>query len=139
VRATVLLADAAQADLATGKVHILGAGWSVTNSPLPPHAIISLIGVSAADADSEHQMKLVLVDSDDKPVRSSTATVEDQRPHLVGMFRADRPADLVGPEMTLPIVVQVPGGIDLPGGTYTWRLEIDGKTNEHWSVSFSVR
>jgi len=38
VAAQLILCDAAVADQATGKVHMLGAGWSVTTSPTQQQA-----------------------------------------------------------------------------------------------------
>ena len=39
----LILCDAAQAE--SGKVHMLGAGWSITGSPSAPHAVAVLIKV----------------------------------------------------------------------------------------------
>jgi len=44
VKAIILLADAAAGEPATGKVNMLGAGWSITSTPLPAHAVVALVG-----------------------------------------------------------------------------------------------
>ena len=44
VEAKLILCDAAQADPNTGKVHMLGAGWSLTRSPTT-HAVVVLMKV----------------------------------------------------------------------------------------------
>ena len=47
MRAAIVLADFAETDSGTGKVHIIGAGWSVTG-PMPgPHAVVAFIQVPA--------------------------------------------------------------------------------------------
>jgi hypothetical protein len=44
VLAKLILCDYAVADPA-GKVHMLGAGWSLTSSPTPPHAVVVLMKI----------------------------------------------------------------------------------------------
>lgn len=41
----LILCDAAQTDAATGKIHMLGAGWTITGSPTAPHAVALMIQV----------------------------------------------------------------------------------------------
>lgn len=41
----LILCDAAQAAAATGKIHMLGAGWMLTGSPTAPHTVALMIQV----------------------------------------------------------------------------------------------
>lgn len=57
-----------------------------------------------------------------------------------GDFEVGRPPGLTpGSDIDLPLAVNV-GPLPLPpGARYTWRLQIDGETQEHWQLSFTVR
>jgi hypothetical protein len=66
----IILCDAAQAD-PSGKVHMLGAGWSMTSSPTT-HAVALLIGIPWDRANQRLPMKLSLLDSDGQPVEFET-------------------------------------------------------------------
>jgi hypothetical protein len=136
VKVTLLLADAAQADVATGKIHILGAGWTATGSPLPQHAIVALVRVPAEEAEVSHQLRVTLVDPAGRAVGAPPG--RGAAPHITGAFKVQKGAT---PAIMsdLPLVFQVPGGIALPAGHYAWRLEIDDHHDEGWSVEFTVR
>jgi hypothetical protein len=63
----LLLCDAAVAD-ASGKVHMLGAGWSVTSSPTAPAAIAVFTEVPWDRANQKIPLVLKLLDADGQPV-----------------------------------------------------------------------
>src|SRR5258708_3262641 len=67
VDAQVILCDAAVAD-PSGKVHMLGAGWSVTTSPTAPQGVALVVKVPWDRANQKLHMKLQLRDSDGHPV-----------------------------------------------------------------------
>jgi hypothetical protein len=71
INVQLILCDAAQADPA-GKVHMLGAGWSMTRSPTA-HAVAVLIKVPWDRANQKLPLKLILLDSDGHPVRLDTS------------------------------------------------------------------
>jgi hypothetical protein len=73
VEAQVILCDAAVAD-PSGKVHMLGAGWSRMPSPVTPHAVVLLIKVPWDQANQKLPMALVLRDPDGKPIKLKTPT-----------------------------------------------------------------
>jgi hypothetical protein len=83
-----ILCDSAQAD-PSGKVHMLGAGWSVTSSPTM-HAIALLIGIPWDRANARLPMRLTLLDSEGQPVQfetpEGTARIEN-----VGVIEVGRP------------------------------------------------
>jgi hypothetical protein len=45
MRASLVLADFAETDTGTGKVHMIGAGWSMTGPAPSPHAIVAFLHV----------------------------------------------------------------------------------------------
>src|SRR5205814_5138159 len=67
VKATLILCDAAQVDPA-GKVHILGAGWTVVmvahGVPLPPHSVVAIVHVPWHETLVPDSLRLRLEDAD---------------------------------------------------------------------------
>ena len=60
MRATMLLADYAQ--VAEGKLNVIGGGWTITG-PLPsPFALALLIEVPWDRANEKHQLRLELIE-----------------------------------------------------------------------------
>jgi hypothetical protein len=123
VEALLLLCDAAQADAATGKVHMLGAGWSTTGSPTAPQAVVAMLKIPWDRANERLTLTLALLDSDgqqvvlgDPPNRQPVATqvqVEVGRP----------PGLAHGSPLDYSFAVSLPP-MPLPSGRYEWRLEI---------------
>ena len=142
MKATLLLCDAAQVD-PSGKVHILGAGWTVVGGgvgvPLPGQAVVALIHVPWHQTIQPHFLRLRLEDADGNPVLvgppgEQHPLVHDQR------FTARRPPGAPeGITIDVPVVVSLGPGMPLAPGRYAWRLEIDGASHEDWMTSFHVR
>jgi len=141
VRAIVLLADAAAADQTSGKVHLLGAGWTITGSPLPAHAVVALVGVPWDQTNRQHSIRLALLDADGRPVRAPAAADGEPAPvALEGKLEVGRPPGVpLGSVIDAPFVVSFPPGLPLSPGRYVWQLEIDEETQEGWSAGFLVR
>lgn len=137
MRAVVLLADSAQAD-PSGKVHALGLGWSVTGSPTAPSAVVAFIHVEWAETNEPFRFRLEMLDADGHQVFGPTPA--GSSPILIeGDLEAGRPPGLShGTELTVPIAVNIGGGLPLvPGHRYEWRLTIDTRVSE--SASFTIR
>jgi hypothetical protein len=134
VDAQVILCDAAVAD-PSGKVHMLGAGWSVTTSPTAPQAVALLVKVPWDRANQKLHMKLQLRDSDGHPVdlpgpdgRQSVGTE--------GQIEVGRPPGLApGSTIDASFALNV-SSMPLPPGRYEWHLDLDG---EPFSAFFTVR
>jgi hypothetical protein len=129
----LILCDAAQAD-PTGKVHMLGAGWSVTTSPTT-HAVVVLAKVPWDRANQRLPLVLDLVDADGDPVRLSTpdGPVGVQ---AEGVIEVGRPPGIEpGAALDAAFALNVPR-LFLPVGRYTWRLSL---AEHRQSVSFAVR
>jgi len=137
MKVTMMLADAAQA--VGGKLYILGGGWSITGPDPIPSAIAIKIEVPWDQANRPHRILLSLVNADGQPVM--VPTPEGERPfEIAGQFEVGRPAGLA-PGTPLDAIVAISlGPMPIPpGGRYTWRLSIDGDTDEDWEVAFTTR
>ncbi|WP_373011609.1 hypothetical protein [Streptomyces sp. Amel2xC10] len=132
-----MLCDHAQ--VAEGKLFISGGGWSVTG-PLPsPSALALKIEVPWDQANTPIKFALALVDQDGKPVQQQ-GPLGLQPLRLEGQVEVGRPPGLTpGTPLDVPLAIGV-GALPLaPGGRFTWRLELNGRTEESWQLSFSVR
>jgi hypothetical protein len=141
VKAIVLLADSAAADQASGKVHLLGAGWSITASPLPAHAVVALVGVPWDQTNRQHAIRLALLDAAGVRVLAPAADSGEPAPvALEAKLEVGRPPGLPpGSVIDAPFMVSIPAGLPLAPGRYVWQLEINDETQENWSASFLVR
>ncbi len=130
MKIVMMLADAAQ--VADGKLYILGGGWSVTSTPTPPLALAVKIDVPWDRAGIEHTWSCQLLDADGRAVH----TAEGEPVGLGGGLQVTRPDGLpAGTAIDSAIAVNM-GPLGLPPGRFEWRFEIDGDVE---SCSFSVR
>jgi hypothetical protein len=143
MKATLLLCDAAQVD-PSGKVHILGAGWTVVSVaaglPLPPHTVVAIVHVPWHQTNEMHRLQLRLEDADGRPVMIGPN--QDTLAPLVHeqFIEVNRPPGAPeGITIDVPVVVSVGPGMPLADGRYSWRLELDGESDEDWLASFHVR
>jgi hypothetical protein len=134
VHAQVILADFAQ--VADGKLTVVGAGWDRTGPTPTPSGIGILIKVPWEETNQRHEVAVQLLDSDG-------AAVADPKGQPIGManqFEVGRPAGLAaGAQQNVCMALNV-GPLPLQGGQrYEWVLSIDGETHEDWRVAFHVR
>jgi len=137
MRVTMLLCDSAQ--VADGKLYVLGGGWSLIGPDPTPSAVAMKIDVDWNDAERPHHWELFLVDTDGQPVMAETP--EGLQPIEVrGDFTVSRP-DSIPPGSPIDVSLALNfGPLPLsPGTRYTWRLVIDGETNDSWILAFSTR
>ena len=133
----MMLADYAQ--VAEGKLTVVGGGWSVTG-PMPvPFAIALLFEVPWDRANVKHAFRLELLDADGAPV--AVPTEDGEAPLAIeGEFEAGRPPGLKpGTPLAVPIALNLPGPPIPPGGRYEWRLSVNGEGAEDWRLAFSTR
>ncbi len=141
---TMLLADFAQ--VADGKLTVVGGGWSMTGPEPMPFGIAILIRVPWDQANHRHLMRLELLDADGRPVTVTVETEDDSEdePEAVIFFddvefEVGRPAGVKpGTPLDLPLAVNA-GPMPLEPGVYEWRLTIDGIGDEDWRLPFTVR
>jgi hypothetical protein len=133
IEVQLILCDAAQAD-PSGKVHMLGAGWSITSTPTS-HAVALLIKVPWDRANEPLRLRLDLLDADGHPVQFPTpdgfARITNE-----GVIEVGRPAGVAaGSMLDASFALNVPP-LPLKPGRYVWRLELAELVQ---SASFTVR
>ncbi len=133
----MLLCDAAQ--VADGKLYILGGGWSLTGPDPVPSSIALKVDVGWHEADVAHFWVLHLEDADGAPVMVDTP--EGAHPVEVrGEFTVTRPTTVLeGTPIDIAIAINIPPLPLAPGSRFTWRLTIDGNSREDWMLGFTTR
>ena len=129
---TMLLADAAQ--VADGKLSVLGAGIAVVPPTPQPLALALVVTVPWSRADETIPWVCELLDTEGMPVMAGDVPV------LVnGQVSAGRPQGWPESQpLNVPVVISFNGLPLEPGKSFVWRLAIDGASDERWMVSFSV-
>lgn len=137
MRVTMLLCDSAQ--VADGKLYILGGGWSLIGPTPMPSAVALKIDVDWNEVDIVHHWELYLVDQDGQPVIADTPD-GPQPIEVRGDFEVARPEAVpVGSPVDVALAINF-GPLPLTlGARYTWRLAIDGHSGEDWVLAFSTR
>lgn len=138
MKVTMLLADAAQ--VAEGKLFILGGGWSVTGPQASAMAIAMHVEVPWDRANMRHSWTLELLNADGQPVSARDPLGRDEPIRVQGEFEVGRPVGLtpgtpIGVATAINLApVQLP-----PGGRYEWRLTIGDEAQDDWRLSFGTR
>jgi hypothetical protein len=140
MKATLMLAD--YAVVAENKLTIVGGGWTVTGPAPQPFAIAIKLEIPWHTALDQHTIRLELLDADGQPVLGPT--LQGVQPIVVE-------GELTPEPDSIPADVKPGTPIDLsfafnfqpmplaPGQRYEWRLTIDGKAHEDWSLAFNTR
>lgn len=130
----LILCDAAQAD-PNGKMHMLGAGWSITGTPTTPQAVAMLIKVPWDHANQRIGGMLQLLDAHGHAVELETSPGKEE---LIGNefeLEVGRPAGPTHDNMIDAAMAVNIGPMPLPPGRYQWRLDM---SDQMQSVSFTV-
>ncbi len=134
----MLLADAAQ--VAEGKLYIMGGGWEVCGPEPTPMALAVKVEVPPSQARRKHTWSVTLVDANGEPVllpvdgEKSTVAIHGE----FGRIGEAKSATAEGPVHLRFAVNIAPLPLE-PGSSYAWRLTIDNQTRRDWQVSFSTR
>ena len=133
----MLLADAAQ--VADGKLFILGGGWSLTGPDPTPSAVAIKLEVDWHDTNVQLHWELFLEDADGQPVLMPTPDGE-QPIEIRGDFSVGQPEGIIeGTPVDVPMAINL-GPIPLKTAMrYTWRLMVNGTNLNGGSISFSTR
>lgn len=138
MKAILLLADAAQ--VSEGKLNVLGGGWSVTGPVPTPSALAVKIEVPWTQTGSRHRFELQLFTADGTPVMVDGPDGQPKPMRIDGEFEASRPTGLPpGIPIEVPLAVNIAPLPLAAQSRFTWRLTIDGETDEDWQASFSTR
>lgn len=137
MKVTMLLADSAQ--VADGKLFILGGGWSVTGPQPSPSAIAMVLSVEGIEFDRPHHWELFLEDADGQLVMLDSPE-GPQAIEIRGDFTATAPVGMpVGTPVDAPMAINL-GPIPLaPNSRFTWRLVVDGENLPNATLSFTTR
>lgn len=126
MKVTLFLADAAQADAQSGKVHALGLGWRQCQTPTPPFALVLFLDIDWDETNEQHKLKCQLLTTDGELVM--VPGPQGPQPILFeAAAEAGRlPGSIHGTSVRMPLTLNIPGGIPLEPGIYEWRVEVDG-------------
>ncbi|MGB9306113.1 MAG: DUF6941 family protein [Mycobacterium sp.] len=126
MKVTLFLADAAQADSQSGKVHALGLGWRQCQTPTPPFALVLFLDIDWDETNEQHKLKCQLLTTDGELVM--VPGPQGPQPILFeAAAEAGRlPGSIHGTSVRMPLTLNIPGGIPLEPGIYEWRVEVDG-------------
>jgi hypothetical protein len=137
MRVTMMLADHAQ--VADGKLFISGGGWTQGSPGGLNSAIALLFGIGWEATNQQISFVLRLVDADGHQL--TTPGPDGPQPVQVGgTFEVGRPPGLLpGSEINVPFAINT-GTLQLPPGQqFTWILEVDGRGDDDWRLSFGTR
>jgi hypothetical protein len=140
VQAFLVLCDAASTDKATGKINLLGAGWSITGPAIPMSTIAGFIRVPWDEVRGENlSFMLRIVDDAGEVIRPFADNNEAFR--IGGQFTFPDQTELEKAVKSVPLNISfafpLPPLPLKPGSTYRWILE--AQDEEVASVDFTVR
>ena len=137
MRASLILCDFAETDPAGGKVHMLGAGWSLTGPQPSMQSVVALIKVGWNEANQPTSFVLRLTDADGAVVHIP-GPAGPQALEFTGRMEVGRPPGIPeGSEIDASFVVPLQPLSLAPGQRFTWRLSFGDQ--EAASESFYVR
>ncbi|MEV4808164.1 hypothetical protein AB0K18_49970 [Nonomuraea sp. NPDC049421] len=119
----LILCDAAVSD-PSGKVHMLGAGWSVTGAPIAPHAVVVLMGIPWDRANQKIPLRLQLCDENGQPVQVTKPDGERTPVVHSGDLEIGQPPELAAETLIdAAFSVSIPP-LQLGPGRYQWRVQV---------------
>jgi hypothetical protein len=139
MKVTMLLADAAQE--VGGKLYILGGGWSQTGPNPSPFAIAIKLEIPWDRANHQYKLQLDLLGADGEPVEVPIGDDGKLEPIKLEMnFEAGRPSGLMpGTPLDGALAINFSPLPLEPGKRYQWRLTVDGRDDEDWTLGFNTR
>ncbi|HUH72210.1 MAG TPA: hypothetical protein VLZ05_27140 [Mycobacterium sp.] len=126
MKISLFLADAAQADVQSGKVNALGLGWRQCQTPTPAFSLVLFLDIDWNETNKQHKLTCQLLTTDGNPV-VMTGAHGPQRISFEASAEAGRPPGAIhGTSVRMPLTLYIPGGIPLEPGIYEWRVEVEG-------------
>jgi hypothetical protein len=128
----LLLADAAQ--VADGRLYVLGGGLTSVGPRPQPLAIALVLSVPWALSAEPHRWALELLHEDGTPAPDAGRAVT-----VTGRLEACEPPESgTRPVRSVPLAVNFATLPLEPGRGYVWRLRIDEQTRPEWHAPFHV-
>src|SRR4051812_24732126 len=119
ISATMLLADSAQ--VAEGKLYLLGGGWDRT-LPGHPSAVAVHVRVSWDLTNRQHHLRLELLDHDGQLVEGPAPDGQPVPVRIEGDFEVGRPPGTPqGMDIGIPLAFNIAPLAVEAGRQYTWR------------------
>lgn len=129
----MLLCDSAQ--VAGGKLYILGGGVAAIGPKPQPLALALQITIPWDRANVQHHWRIELFDEDGHVV-----TIGEKPVVVQGKFEAGRPAGLrPGSPLGVSLAINLTPLPLPPGSSYAFGLSIDDETQPDWRVRFFVK
>ncbi len=130
-----MLADSAQ--VADGKLFILGGGWSFIGPGVAAMAVAAVVEVPWDEANSRHHFVLSLLDEDGMPYPVPQGDGTTTSINVDGEFEVGRPAGSVpGSPINFPMALNFGAIPLLADKRLVWSLAIGQQT---WDRAFTVR
>jgi hypothetical protein len=133
MNARMLLADFAQ--VAEGKLIIVGGGWTQRTTEPAPSAIAGVIEVDWSSHTREHHIIFELLDEDGFPVIAPDGTPLRIEVQLV-VDSTD--SEVPGADTVIPLALNLSPLPLEAGHSYEWRLALDGQAVEGGRLPFRV-
>ena len=142
MKGVLILADSAQAD-PNGRIHALGAGWTVANTPTPPIGLMIFVDCPWDQTNTKHRLLIELLDTDGQVVSFQTDGQGNPEPavRIETDFEVGRPPGMSkGSPIRQVLTVNITGGLPLvPGQKYEFHLSIDGEHLDSWLSTFLIQ
>jgi len=122
MEAELFLADAAS--VSEGKVGAIGMGWTTTQSPAGPFALVAFLRL---DADRIGERLTIAFDLYDLETNQPCVNENGQAIRAEGWVQIDAGASMEGLQYETPVALTMPAGLTLKTGVYEWRLTLDGE------------
>ena len=133
ITVNMLLADAAQ--VADGKLYVLGGGLTLIGPRPQTVAVAMRIELPWDRANIPHQWRLDLYDEDGRLV-----AVNDKPVQIQGRVEAGRPAGMrPGNPLAVALAINISQLGVPPGRGYAFQLSIEGQTRPEWRLVFASR
>lgn len=138
MQVTLILADAAQ--VADGKLNLLGGGWNTTGPDPIPSAIGLVIQVPWDQTNRKHKLELALVDADGHAFMAPTENGGFAALKFDAEFEVGRPPGVApGTPLVSSLAVNIPPLPLAPGKSYEWVLSVNRQSKDEWKLPFTVR
>lgn len=134
MKVTALIADAAQ--VAQGKLFVLGGGWSFLGKPYGPLALAILFEVPWNDTNRPHAVRIELKDADERAINGA-----DGKPLLIqATLEVGRPpGHPQGEPLPVPMAINMAPLPLSPRQRYHWVISVDGEDESTVTVGFNTR